>query len=200
MFHVKQFHNNYLERVTMKNRIATYEALASRNKMSPKFDLLAETLDTSSLIGGKFADYELADTQRGNGAGKWLSARLEADGTTSLVIVNDELVSNNTDLEKITVVLKKSSGEIYWLKMSCNEKARLTGTVGKEYNQKGLVRKMTAIQRADYLAQLAKIAQTAEIGKTVDDQAGMDYFVKVGQHLDRFVNGSQSWKREHATK
>jgi len=184
----------------MKDRNSTYVTLAKRGKMSPKFDLLADTLDTSALIGGKFADYELADTQRGNGAGKWLSARLEADGTTSLIIVNDEMVSNNTDLEKITVVIKKSSGIIYWAEMECNARKPLTGTVGKEYNQRGLVRKMTAIQRAEYLAQLSRIAQTAEIGKPVDDQQGMDYFVKVGQHLDRFVNGGKNWKREHATK
>jgi len=184
----------------MKDRNATYVTLAKRGKMSPKFDLLADTLDTSSLIGGKFADYELADTQRGNGAGKWLSARLEADGTTSLIIVNDEMVSNNTDLEKITAVIKKSSGVICWLLMECNEKTALTGSFGKEYNQRGVRLKMTAIQRADYLAQLSKKAQTAEIGKPVDDQEGMDYFVKVGTHLSRFANAGQNWKREHATK
>jgi len=185
----------------MKNRNATYETLAKRGKLSPKFDLLAETLDTSALVGGKFADYELADTQRGNGAGKWLSARLEEDGTTSLVIVNDEMVSNNTELEKITVVIKKINGVIYWAKMDCNKRGLVTDRAGRSFpKSRGLVKPMTAIQRADYLAQLSKIAQTAEIGRECDDQQGMDYFVKVGQHLERFVNGGQSWKREHATK
>ena len=184
----------------MKNRKATYEALASRNKMTPKFDLLAETLDTSALIGGKFADYEREDSQRGNGAGKWLSGRLEKNGETSLIIISDEMVSNNTDLEKITAVIKKSDGVIYWLVMECNAKKPLQGSVGKEYNQKGLRLKMTAIQRAEYLAQQSKIAQTAEIGKPVDDQQGFDYLLNVGTHLDRFVNGGELWKREHATK
>lgn len=185
----------------MKNRNATYETLAKRGKMSPKFDLLAETLDTSALIGGKFADYERADYQRGNGAGKWLSARIEADGTTSLVIVNDEMVSNNTDLEKITVVIKKSSGVIYWAEMACNEKNGLADKNGRTFpKSKGLVKPMTAIQRADYLAQLSKIAQTAGIGRVCDDQQGMDYLLNVGTHLDRFTNGGELWKREHATK
>jgi len=185
----------------MKNRNATYEALAKRGKMTPKFDLLADTLDTSALVGGKFADYELADTQRGNGAGKWLTARLESDGTTSLIIVNDEMVSNNTELEKITVVIKKSSGVIYWAEMECNKRGLVTDKAGRSFpKSRGLVKPMTAIQRAEYLAQLSRIAQTAGIGKPVDDQQGMDYFVKVGQHLDRFVNGGKNWKREHATK
>jgi len=186
----------------MNTKNGTYEALASRGKMSPAFDLMADTLDASSLIGGKIADYRRGDLQRGNGACKWLSARLEDDGTTSLIIISDEFVSNNTDLEKITVVIKKSFGEIFWLEIESNQKPKepVLDSNGKGYRQRGLVKKMTAIQRADYLAQLAKKAQTAKVGKPVDDQEGFDYLVNLGTHLERFENGGQSWKRRKVTQ